>query len=331
MAEKKRVLVSGGTVSMSAGAAQKLISGGDGNAALLYIYILSLGGEYASADASRALKMTAESIAQAEKTLSSLGLIEISAAEESVPVPEPAEELPQYTAEDIKRSLEDGQFMMLARETEKALGRVLSSDDLMKLLGIYDALGLPFEVVLQLVNYCVQINLERYGPGRRTTMRFVEREAFKWERLGAVTLPLAEEHIKNETERRSKARRIASVMGISGRPLSKTEAEYIASWLEMGFGEDAAAIAYDRTVVGSGKLSWKYMDSIMRSWHQKGLHTEKEILVGDRKPEPAPAAEKPAEKSAEKTRPGAGRGEAPTEADLARMKRMIEKLNGGGA
>ena len=49
----------------------------------------------------------------------------------------------------------------------------------------------------------------------------------------------------------------------------------------MGYGAEALAIAYDRTVVGTGKLAWAYMDKIVKSWYEKKLFTSAEIEKGD--------------------------------------------------
>ena len=47
----------------------------------------------------------------------------------------------------------------------------------------------------------------------------------------------------------------------------------------LGFSAGARELAYDRTVLKTGRLQWKYMDSIVRSWHGKGLHTPEEIAA----------------------------------------------------
>ena len=57
--------------------------------------------------------------------------------------------------------------------------------------------------------------------------------------------------------------------------------KYISSWVEMGFDDDAIALAYERTVRKKGSLVWPYMNSILKSWHQKGLHTLQQIKEGD--------------------------------------------------
>ena len=43
-------------------------------------------------------------------------------------------------------------------------------------------------------------------------------------------------------------------------------------------------MAYEKTCLNTGGLKWPYMNKILQSWHEKGLHTGKDIRMGDRKP-----------------------------------------------
>ena len=59
------------------------------------------------------------------------------------------------------------------------------------------------------------------------------------------------------------------------------EKEYITAWVDMGFTDEAIRMAYERTVLKKRSLNWPYMNSILQSWHQKGLHTAEQIAAGD--------------------------------------------------
>ena len=45
--------------------------------------------------------------------------------------------------------------------------------------------------------------------------------------------------------------------------------------------EELLALAYDRTLTNTGSLKWSYMNGILKSWHEKGLHTEAEVRDRD--------------------------------------------------
>ena len=52
----------------------------------------------------------------------------------------------------------------------------------------------------------------------------------------------------------------------------------------MGFPDDAIHLAYEKTCLNTGGLKWPYMNSIITSWHEKGLHTMRDIQTGDSAP-----------------------------------------------
>ena len=316
MAEKKYSIASDAPLSISADAAEKLISSGDGNASLLYIYLIRKKGEASPADVSRELKCSPSETDRAFDKLVSLGLV--NSAPEKKTTPAAAEELPSYTAEDVKNELENNAvFPVLVSEVQARLGKILSSDDLLRLFGIYDSLGLPPEVILTLVNHCISEFDERYSGSRRPTMRYIEKAAFSWERDGIYTLELAEEYIKRTVERRAKGRRIVSVLNINDRPLTASERKYVDKWSDMGFPPETVEIAYDRTVLRTGKLSWNYMDSILKSWYSKKLFTPEEVMTEN--------VRQPANTG--KSKKNGVPSQTATPDDISRMRKLIEEMN----
>lgn len=289
--------------SISPAAADKLISAHDGDVALLYIYMARHGGHDLDA-AARDLCRTMSEISSAAEKLQRMGLIPDGAPRAKAPMPAqsaaaseeklpPPDEIPQYRAEDIvRRSREDGEFAVVVAEAQSALGHTLSSVDMKTLFGIYDYLALPPEVIMMLINYCVARCREQSTPEhtRRPSMRGIEKEAYSWVHQEILTLDQAEEYIRRQRERRDALGRAKAAVGIHGRELTPTEARYISAWLDMGFDDDALAIGYDRTVTNTGALKWSYMNKIMQSWHEKGLHSAGEIESGDPRRRPQQSA-----------------------------------------
>lgn len=284
--------------------AESLIHAGNGDAALLYLYLRVNCCVLELSTAAKALGRTEAEIAAAARELRELGILPHTAR----PVPQ-AEELPEYRSDEIViRSHEDPAFKSLIGEAQQRLGHILSRAELQTLFGIYNHLGLPPEVILLLINHCAERYAKRYGEGRRPTMRYLEREAYAWVNRELMTLDLAENFITREKEREYGVECVRRTMGLFGRALSSSEKRYIEGWLELGFSPESIEIAYDRTVTNTGALKWKYMDSIIRSWHAKGLLQPDEIRRQDRR-NPSPAAELGGDDS-----------------EQARMERMLEKL-----
>ena len=71
---------------------------------------------------------------------------------------------------------------------------------------------------------------------------------------------------------------------IRGRHLTAAEERYAQGWLDMGLEEELIAMAYERTCLNTGGLKWAYMNSILSSWHEKGLMTPQQIAQGDGAP-----------------------------------------------
>ena len=71
-------------------------------------------------------------------------------------------------------------------------------------------------------------------------------------------------------------------MKVENRDFTDTERRYIDQWLDWGFGADAIAFAYDKTVTNTRKFSPAYMNKILLSWHKKDLHTLQDIQEKDR-------------------------------------------------
>ena len=113
------------------------------------------------------------------------------------------------------------------------------------------------------------------------SMRYIEKTAFSWEREGIFTLDSAEEYLKALDAKRSAQGEIKSALQIRDRELSETQNRFVDGWIAMGFGADAVGIAYDRTMVKTGKLAWEYIDTIMKNWHKKGIHTKRDIIEKD--------------------------------------------------
>ena len=281
----------GNILSLSAGAAERLISSGSGDAALLYLYLLKNGGRYDSSSAARTMKWDPQRIAGAMSLLTGMGLAQAPAPEAA---PAPAPEPPEYTASDINRELENqgSPFPVLVQEVQRRLGKVLSTSDLKSLYTIYDFSGLPPEVILLAVNWSIEEFQRKYGPGHMPRMPQIQREAMLWKERGVDTVEGAEAHLKRLALLRERSVRILALLDIRDRPPVAREKEYITSWIDMGFDDEAIRLAYEKTVLKKQSMSWPYMNSILKSWHEKGLHTVKAIQAADfnRVPRPRPGA-----------------------------------------
>lgn len=263
--------------------ADRLIGRGDGDAALLYLCLLRADRGVTTQELQRKLKWSQLRLHAAETALQELGLIDRPPEQKP---PEPAQERPVYTADDLTDLLTgDAGFRMLVPQTEEKLGKRLKTADLQILAGLYDDLGLPADVIYLLVCHCVTRSEERYGPGRRPTLRQIEKEGYHWAQRGLFDQESASQYLRDWNVRRSAMSRYMQVLGLGDRRPVESEERYIADWMDKGFPPETVALAYDKTVFYKKELNWRYLNGILRRWHENGWHTEEEVRQSDsRKP-----------------------------------------------
>lgn len=270
-------------IMLPAQQADRLIGRGDGDAALLYLCLLRADRGVTAQELQRRLKWSQLRLHAAETALQELGLIDRPPEQKP---PEPAQERPVYTADDLTDLLTgDAGFRMLVPQTEEKLGKRLKTADLQILAGLYDDLGLPADVIYLLVCHCVTRSEERYGPGRRPTLRQIEKEGYHWAQRGLFDQESASQYLRDWNVRRSAMSRYMQVLGLGDRRPVESEERYIADWMDKGFPPETVALAYDKTVFYKKELNWRYLNGILRRWHENGWHTEEEVRQSDsRKP-----------------------------------------------
>lgn len=299
---KRFVLPQGGDVIISARAAIGLISKKNGAAALLYIYILKMGGLFSEEEAEAALGMTTDELSMAAGVLAELELIALESAaahsasttvapalekpatpaEKDTPVMEPAQN--PYSAEEVLDEMErKGDFFHLVSETERRLSmsRPCSVEEMKRLMWLYHDAGLPVEVLFLLLTYCVQEWDRRYGGSRRPTVRQIETEGCRWVRMGLDSQDAASKYIRRRKRMLSDLGQAAQLLGLGGRDLAPSEEKYLTSWLDWGFKPAEIQEAYDRTMLNTGSLSWKYMNTIIKRWNDQGLRSLRDIRDKD--------------------------------------------------
>lgn len=252
----------------------KLLSAASGDAALLYLYI---SGGNNPAEASQALHISQERIACGAATLRQLGLWP-----ETRQTPVFSGERPQYGEQDIMDALDrDKSFSALYGEVQRLLGRSLNTEELKILLGFVRYLGLPAEVISVLVCYCR--DKARQKGHRTPSLRAIEKEAYAWAEQGVDTMEEAAAYIQRQNQRNTRLSQLKGILQIHGRNLTAGEQRYAQQWIDWGFANDAIALAYERTCLNTGGLSWAYMNKILLRWQENGLLTAQQVENGDKK------------------------------------------------
>ena len=278
-------------ITLPAAAVESLLRRGEGDAALLYLALQRFGRGVTPEELEKALPISRLRIDAAEQVLQQLGLLPRPAA---AAVPAPSEERLVYSADDISALLQDNEgFRLLLPQVEQQLGKKLRTPDLQILAGLYDDLGLPADVIYLLVCHCVERAKRRWGEGRRPTLRQIEKEGYYWAQLGISDQTSAAAYLKKWAQREEKSAAYMQALHLPQRQMVEAERRYIADWMEQGFPPETVALAYERTVFYKKDLNWRYLNGILRRWHENGWHTPQQVQRGEEK-NPASQPSKPA-------------------------------------
>ncbi len=251
--------------------ADKLIACGDGDSALLYLYALRHGDQADEKTVIRTLNFTKERFDRAIFTLTGLIVRENAASLASVSASKP--KMPKYTPNELRQAREsDHKFAAVCNAAEKAFGTTLSESRVRSLFGIYDFLGLPAEVIIELVSY-----LKRDRD--KLTKYDIEREAYLWSDMGIYTYQQAQDYLTRVEAMKPLIHAIYAVLQIVGREPSLQERNFAADCVKKGFPPEAVELACKRMQQHIGKHSLAYLQKILGQWDEKGVHTVAEITA----------------------------------------------------
>lgn len=173
---------------------------------------------------------------------------------------------------DIMRNNTD--IKQLVNHAESIFGKTLSQSEMSTLLGFYDWLRLPIEVILLLLEHCASL--------QKTSMRYAEKVAVSWAENGIDTLDKAQEYLQNYDKREKVLRKFKRLFGV--KSISDSEYAHIIQWTEnMKMSHDLIKRAYEKALLVTGEASFPYMNGILQSWFKKGI-TETDDLSKDTPP-----------------------------------------------
>lgn len=197
-------------------------------------------------------------------------------------------------SEDIvRRTQESPEIAFLFRQAQKKLGRTIGYDSQAKLLMMHDQYGLPVEVVLMIVEYCVS-----RGKG---SIHYIEKMAMNWAEREIDTIESAEREIDYLNRTNTVWSSLRALTG-QGNPYPTTQQQqFLNEWTQqLGFDVDMIYFAYEKTVDKTGKTSFAYMNKILQSWSREGLRTRAQVEQADaerRRQAASPAKSKKVEAS----------------------------------
>lgn len=175
----------------------------------------------------------------------------------------------QFPPREIANAVNsDRAFRYLCETFERHAGRPTKHSERNTLMVITEEVGIPVEVAVMMVEYCFSID--------KATPAYMKTVAKDWYESGIDTIPKAEERIEQLKAKNSLEGRLRNKFCMTSA-FSAKQKEYITGWAALEISDELIDEAYEKTLNATGKLSFPYMDSILRSWAEKGYKTLEQV------------------------------------------------------
>lgn len=196
---------------------------------------------------------------------------------------------PEYSPKELSMYLESSETVKeLFLMGQAHLGKLLSQNDMSILFGFYDWLCLPLEVIEVLLVYAVKNN--------HRSLRYIEKIAIAWAEEGIDSPQKAMDYIRRRSQGHKE---VMKAFGISGRALLPAEEGYVKTWLnEYQMPLEVIALACEKTVLQTGKISFPYADTILAKWRGAGIRTKEAALEQEKQFQEAGRAKKAQQETA---------------------------------
>lgn len=192
-----------------------------------------------------------------------------SATRPSAKPPMTVEQCPNYSTDELKAYGKQSEIKDLYSYAEKKFGRMLRKTDLNLIFALYDWLRMSPELIKKLLDHCTE--------NGHSNLNYIEAVALDWRERNINTPAEAEEYIFTFTKT---YREILKAFGQGNRSPVPREVEYMEKWLnEFKMPLEIILEACDRTIMATGKPSFKYADSIILNWHNENIKTIDEIIA----------------------------------------------------
>ena len=202
---------------------------------------------------------TEERAIEPEKTVASKTLVRRS------------DEMPTYTTDELSSIIEKrAALSCLLVDAQNAFGKVFNTREVNVVIGMVDYLGLGFDYVQSLLEYCHRIG--------KKSLNYAEKLAFSFVESGIDTLDSLKEKIAELEAIASNENAVRKLFGVNARAFTAKEKKCIELWFgKFGYDIEVVTLAYEMTVAAINEAKIPYTHRILERWYDENLKTADEI------------------------------------------------------
>ena len=124
--------------------------------------------------------------------------------------------------------------------------------------------------------------VEKCCADGKNSMQYIFKKTVGLYDDGIDTYDKFEAYLKRLAAINSDIGRLRRLCGMGDRSLTPKEQKTFDQWFgEWAMPFDLVKLAYEKTVDGTGKLSFTYMNGIIKRWHESGFTTPEEVAAGE--------------------------------------------------
>ncbi|MBQ7957263.1 MAG: DnaD domain protein [Clostridia bacterium] len=175
------------------------------------------------------------------------------------------------TAEQIAaRGCESEEIRFLFNEAQSRMGKTIGHDGQAVLLMMHDSYGLPVEVIVTIIEYCVSVG--------KTSTSYISKIGKDWGEREIDTLEKADEVISELKAADEMWNEFRIKTGISTPRPTSAQMKYLNVWKnQYNFSMDMVFLAYEESANNIQKISFPYMDKVLQNWHKEGIKTPADV------------------------------------------------------
>lgn len=178
-----------------------------------------------------------------------------------------ASRVPQYSPSELADAIENNEDVRsMLRFVSQQIGKLLTPAEQTKLFALFDTLGMPCDLIMGIVTYCVENEHKSVSYIERTAARMFEED-------GITTYAAFEHFIEARKKKDELTQKIRNLIGSGDRALTPAEKRVIEKWNNEKTPTDLIAAAYERTIHAIAKPSLPYMAKMLDTWKENGIAT----------------------------------------------------------